>query len=215
MRRRIVPMLCVAALAAPQAAWAQEPEPAQANAVFLVAKPTLLDPNFSHTVVLATRTPDAGTIGVILNRPTRFKASDVLPPDLPAENYRDSIYFGGPVMLNAIVAVFHAAQEPSAPAYHALENVYLTMHRDTIEALLREPGQRYRLYMGFSGWAPRQLESELLRKDWYVLPADESSIFREDTRELWNELLRKASAERTSQAAARAGALSKIILPPR
>jgi len=215
MRRRIVPMLCVAALAAPQAAWAQEPEPAQANAVFLVAKPTLLDPNFSHTVVLATRTPDAGTIGVILNRPTRFKASDVLPPDLPAENYRDSIYFGGPVMLNAIVAVFRAAQEPSAPAYHALENVYLTMHRDTIEALLREPRQRYRLYMGFSGWAPRQLESELLRKDWYVLPADESSIFREDTRELWNELLRKASAERTSQAAARAGALSKIILPPR
>lgn len=208
-------MLCVAALAVPHGARAQAPDLAQANAVFLVAKPTLLDPNFSHTVVLATRTPDAGTIGVILNRPTPFKASDVLPPDLPAENYRDPIYFGGPVLLQAIVAIFHAAEEPAAPAYHVLERVYLTMHRDNIEALLREPGQRYRLYMGFSGWAPRQLESELLRKDWYVLPADEQAIFRDDTSELWSELLRKASAERASQAAARAGALSKIILLPR
>lgn len=213
--RRIVLMLCVAALAVPHGARAQAPDLAQANAVFLVAKPTLLDPNFSHTVVLATRTPDAGTIGVILNRPTPFKASDVLPPDLPAENYRDPIYFGGPVLLQAIVAIFHAAEEPAAPAYHVLEHVYLTMHRDNIEALLREPGQRYRLYMGFSGWAPRQLESELLRKDWYVLPADEQAIFRDDTSELWSELLRKASAERASQAAARAGALSKIILLPR
>ena len=215
MARQVILMLCVAALAATQGARAQEPEASQANAVFLVAKPTLLDPNFSHTVVLATRTPDAGTIGVILNRPTPFKASDVLPPNLPAENYRDSIYFGGPVMLKAVVAVFRAAREPSAPAFHVLEHVYLTLHRDNIEALLREPGQRYRLYMGFSGWAPRQLEGELLRKDWYVLPADEQAIFRDDTRELWSELLRKASAERTSQAAARDGALSKIILPPR
>jgi putative transcriptional regulator len=215
MTRSIAVLLCAAALAATPPVHAQAPEPTEPNAVLLVAKPTLLDPNFSHTVVLATRTPDAGTVGVILNRPTPFKPSDVLPSDLPAGNYRDSIYFGGPVLLKAIVAVFHADEEPAAPAYHVLEHVYLTVHRDIIEALLREPGQRYRLYMGFSGWAPRQLESELMRKDWYVLPADEQTIFRADTRELWTDLLRKASAERVSHAAARAGALSKTILPPR
>jgi putative transcriptional regulator len=198
MPRSFTALLCAAVLAAAPPARALTPEPIEPNAVLLVAKPTLLDPNFSHTVVLATRTPDAGTVGVILNRPTPFKASDVLPSDLPAENYRDSIYFGGPVLLKAIVAVFHADEQPAAPAYHVLEHVYLTVHRDIIEALLREPGQRYRLYMGFSGWAPRQLESEMMRKDWYVLPADEQTIFRADTRELWTELQRKASAERVA-----------------
>jgi len=199
MLRPLAILTCAATLAAPPCAWAQAP--AEPNAVFLVAKPTLLDPNFSHTVVLATRTPEAGTIGVILNRPTPFKPRDVLPPDLPVENYGDSIYFGGPVLLQAIVAVFHADEAPAAPAYHALEHVYLTMHRDNIEALLREPGRRYRLYMGFSGWAPRQLESEMMRKDWYVLPADERTIFRKDTSELWTDLMRKASAEHVARPA--------------
>ena len=71
------------------------------NAALLVAKPSILDPNFSHTVVLVTRTPEAETVGVILNRPTHLTADEVLPPELPSGNYHDRIYFGGPVRVSS------------------------------------------------------------------------------------------------------------------
>ena len=54
-----------------------------------------------------------------------------------------------------------------------------------------------RLFAGFSGWAPQQLEAEIAAGGWYVLPASEAIIFRRDTRDLWSELLARASGART------------------
>jgi len=73
-----------------------------------------------------------------------------------------------------------------------LKNVYLTMHPDNIDKLLADPKARYRIYAGFSGWAPRQLESEFMRDGWHILPADEAALFREATEGLWEELLERA-----------------------
>jgi len=200
MLRSCGPALCAALLAVAPVAQGRDPAAEPPNAVLLVAKPTLLDPNFSQTVVLATQTPDAATVGVILNRPTPLHAADVLPPELPADNYGDAMFFGGPVLREAIVAVFRAETAPEAPAFHLLKDVYMSMHSDTIEALLRGTGERYRLYLGFAGWAPQQLEGELLRQDWYVLPVDEDEIFRDDTRGMWAELLRRATGAQASAA---------------
>jgi putative AlgH/UPF0301 family transcriptional regulator len=66
------------------------------------------------------------------------------------------------------------------------------MQPATLEAVFAGPAENYRLYSGFSGWAPRQLESEMVRDSWYILPASESAIFREDMRGLWRELVEKA-----------------------
>jgi putative AlgH/UPF0301 family transcriptional regulator len=77
-----------------------------------------------------------------------------------------------------------------------LKGLYLTMHPAAIEPLLAQPGQRVRLYAGFSGWAPRQLESEMERDSWYVLPATEELVFRKDTSGMWRELLEKALGKR-------------------
>ena len=164
----------------------------RANSLFLVAKPGLVDPNFARTVVLVTQAEDASTVGVIVNRPTKLSAQEVLPPELSAENYRDPIYLGGPVMRQAIVAVFRSESVPQAPAFPVLKDVYLTMHPDNLRKLLAERAGRYRLYAGFSGWAPRQLESEFMRDGWYVLPADEATIFRSATEGMWEELVEKA-----------------------
>src|SRR5262245_66483675 len=73
------------------------------NAVLLVAKPGLSDPNFSRTVVLVTQTEDASTVGVILNRPSQMRLHQLLSREFPTENYRDPVYVGGPVMRQAIV----------------------------------------------------------------------------------------------------------------
>ena len=180
--------LLAAALALP--AWAQQDEPA--NSVFLVAKPSLVDPNFSRTVVLVTQTPDGGTVGVIVNRPTPLKLSQFLSDEFETRNYSDPIFFGGPVMRQAIVALFHADSAPPAPAFHVLKGLYLTMHPDNIKPLLAQRGWRYRLYAGFSGWAPRQLESEFNRDGWFVVTPDEETIFRKDYEGLWQDLVRRA-----------------------
>ncbi len=193
MPRRCAFVLCAISLALALPSQARDPAEEPPNAVLLVAKPTLLDPNFSQTVVLATQTPEAETVGVILNRPTPLKAADILPPDLPTSNYADAVFFGGPILRQAVVAVFRSVRKPAAPAFHLLEATYLSMHPENIKALLQRSGGRYRLYVGFAGWAPHQLEGELLRHDWYVLPADEDDIFREDTSSLWKELLERAT----------------------
>ncbi len=166
------------------------------NSLLLVAKPSLLDPNFSRTVVLVTQAEDASTVGVILNRPMKAKLSELVPEGVPTANYRDAVYLGGPVMRRAIVALFRADAAPAAPAFHVLPGVYLSMHPDNIQALLADPRRRYRIYAGFSGWAPRQLESELMRDGWHVLPADREIVFRRNTESLWEELLKRATRPR-------------------
>lgn len=210
--------IAVAALLATASAAAAPP-----NAALLVAKPSILDPNFSHTVVLVTRTPDAETVGVILNRPTSLTAEEVLPPELPSGDYHDQIYFGGPVMRQVVVALFHSERAPPAPAFHLLKDVYLSMHPKNIEMLLESKHRRYRLYLGFSGWAPGQLQDEFAADGWFVLPAQEEMLFRHDTTGLWKELLDRASSPHASdrggdaaaQAAAFDCAFSNVILPPR
>jgi putative transcriptional regulator len=174
-------------LLAPAPTLAQQNLPA--NGVLLVAKPSLNDPNFSRTVVLVTQTEDGGTVGVIINRPTTLKLSQFLSEEFPTGNYREPIFFGGPVMLKALVSLFRSETPPMAPAFHVLKDVYLTMHPDNIERLLKDAAARYRIYAGFSGWVPRQLESEMMRNSWYFLPADEATIFREKPDGLWEELV--------------------------
>jgi putative transcriptional regulator len=181
-------------LAAP--ALAQEPE--AVNGVLLVAKPGLADPRFSETVVLVTRTPDLQAVGVILNRPLRLELSQFIPDAALAKNYAGPVYFGGPVLERTLVALFRSEQTPQAPAFHILKSVYLGMHPENVERLLRQPGAGYRLYAGFSAWAPQQLESEIERDSWYVLPASEALAFRTDTAGMWEELLERTRGKRAA-----------------
>lgn len=153
-----------------------------ANGVLLVAKPGLADSNFRETVVLVTQTADGSTVGVILNRPTSRKHDKTGEP----------LSFGGPVMREVIVALFRSERAPEAPAFHVLKGIYLTMHPQNMEMLEKSAERSYRLFTGFAGWAPGQLESELARDDWFVLPATAEVMFRKNTSRMWEELVRKA-----------------------
>ena len=157
------------------------------NAILLIAKPSLLDPTFRQTVVLVTQAPDFSTVGVILNRPTDGKH----------EKTNEPVYFGGPVMPRTTVALFRTENVPGAAAFPLLRDVYLSMHPENIEPLLASPGKDYRLYAGFSGWAPRQLQSEMERDGWYMLQATEELIFRKNTDGMWRELVEKAQRGKT------------------
>jgi putative transcriptional regulator len=138
------------------------------NGVLLVAKPGLADPNFSQTVVLASQAADGSTVGVILNRPTQAKHE----------------------------RLFRSERAPDAAAFPVANGIYLTMHPQNLENLFGDRAARasggYRLFTGFAGWAPGQLQSELAREDWFVLPASAGLLFRDDTSGMWEELVRKA-----------------------
>jgi putative transcriptional regulator len=169
-----------ALLIAMSAAHGQEP----ANGILLVAKPGLVDPNFRQTVVLVTQAADASTVGVILNRPTTRRH----------EQTGEVVYTGGPVMREVLIALFHTERAPEGSVFHVLKDVYLSMDPRNIEMLLQKRGERYRLFAGFAGWAPGQLEGEMRRDGWYMLPASEDLVFRADTAGMWEELVRKARA---------------------
>jgi putative transcriptional regulator len=158
------------------------------NAVLLVAKPGMADPNFRETVVLVTQTPDASTVGVILNRPGQRKH--------PTSG--ESVNEGGPVMREVLVSLFRAQREPEA-SFHVLPGVYLSMHPENIDGLFAAPAEQRRIFAGFAGWAPGQLQDELARDAWYVLPANMDLIFRNDTGSLWRELVDKASGRVAKQ----------------
>jgi len=182
--------VAVALAAAAGAAIAQQNDPA--NGLFLIAKPGLEDPNFRQTVVLVTQAPDYSTVGVIINRPTNLKLDAFLRDPAVAGRYREAVFLGGPVMQQAIVCVFRSGSPPQAAAFHVVKDVYISLHPENLRALLAGDGRRYRLYAGFSGWAPRQLQSEMQRDGWYVLPADVDVIFRDNMEGVWQELVNRA-----------------------
>lgn len=160
------------------------------NGVLLVAKPSLVDPNFTQTVVLVTQAPDGSTVGVVLNRPTEQRH----------EKTDERIYEGGPVMTQVRLALFRAERKPAAPAFQVTQGVYLSMHPGNVDELPAYSGQRVRFFTGFAGWAPGQLQRELQLDSWFVLPVTEGLLFRADTRGLWKELIEKARGSRAGGA---------------
>jgi len=181
---RVAAALLVLLAALPAGAQRAEPP----NGILLVAKPSLVDPNFRETVVLVTQAPDASTVGVILNRPSGKRH----------EKTGEPLYNGGPVMPQVTLALFAAEREPVA-SFHVLQGIYLSMHPQNVDALPSRAGQRLRFFSGFSGWAPNQLQNELQLDGWFVLPVTEEILFRANTRGMWRELVEKARGSRAER----------------
>src|SRR5688572_7162586 len=176
------------AIAGPAVAQQNDPP----NGLFLIARRELEDPNFRQTVVLVTQARDYSTVGVIINRPSDVKLERLLRDEPLRGRYTDAVFFGGPVMPQVIVALFRSESAPQAAAFHVLKGLYLSMHSQNLRRLLEGSGTRYRLYAGFAGWAPQQLQSEMQRNGWHVLPADLETIFRKNMEGVWQELVQRA-----------------------
>lgn len=170
-----------------------------ANGVFLVAKPELLDPNFRETVVLITE-PEVGggPLGVIVNRPLGARLSEAVPAlgEVPAQ--LDQLYGGGPVARNQLLFLVRSAWSP-AHSLRVLADVYLSGDADLLEQIVRGAVkvESWRVYAGYSGWAPGQLQAEIARGGWYVIPADADVIFTEQPATVWPELIKRIATRST------------------
>jgi putative transcriptional regulator len=196
MRRARLGAVFIAFAAAAFQSLAQQDPP---NGLLLVAKPGMPDPRFRETVILVTQARDGQTVGVVLNKPLRTSLSELMPGP-QARDYRGPVFYGGPVMERVVVALFRSAERPAAPSFHVLRDIYLSMHPGAVTPLLGGDGRKFRLYAGFSGWAPGQLDNEIKLDGWHLLPATEEILFREDTSRLWMELVGKARGFRTRAA---------------
>jgi len=174
--------------------------PAVANGVFLVARPELTDPNFAQTVVLVTLPPGAegAATGVIVNRPLGRKLSEFLPEAANLPPAADALYGGGPVERTHL---FMLVQSPVAPpdSFQVLADVYLTASPEVLKAVFASGSSdtTVRVYAGYAGWAPGQLQAEVARGSWWLVPADAARIFTTRPEMLWEELVR-AQRERST-----------------
>lgn len=170
--------------------------PTRPNGVLLVARPELRDPNFVETVVLVTRHAHGGAVGVILNRPSAVTLAEAFPSLEPLRGTPELVYEGGPVARTTLVAAFRSATAPPA-ALQVLPDVYLSLDPGLLERLLTGPRPAaLRVYAGYAGWAPGQLEAEIHRGGWHVLDADARTIFEMEASAMWRTLLRRATARR-------------------
>ena len=172
-----------------------------ANGVFLVARPTLNDPTFRRTVILITQPPGSGPIGVIVNRPTALSVADVLPAYKLIAAQTRKLHFGGPVQQRSLVFLVRTS-EPPPRAVAVLRDVYMTTDADWVEAALGESeaplaASAVRVYAGYSGWVKGQLDNELEREGWYIVPADSDVVFDKAPGEIWGELLKRAMFRNT------------------
>jgi putative transcriptional regulator len=183
-------------LAAPHQALAAE---SAANAIFLVAKPGLADPNFRETVVLVTHPGQGGPWGVIINRPLRQPLSEVFPDHGSLKGRKDVLFFGGPVARDGLVFLVRS-RKPPPRSVPLLRDVYFTGDADWIDGQLKrpDPTRGLRVYSGYAGWASGQLQLEIARGGWHLQPADAATVFDKDPARIWPELVERASTKRTS-----------------
>ena len=165
-----------------------------AQGKFLVASRRLKDPNFHKTVVLLIRYGKDGTSGVVINRPMKVKLSAVLPDLKELAQREDALYFGGPVELNKILFLVRSVKPPKE-SLQVFGDVYVSSSRQELQRLLKnaEKDERFRIYAGYAGWSPKQLENECHRGDWHILKADTETLFDKKSSEIWQELIHRFS----------------------
>ncbi len=165
-----------------------------AKGVFLVAEPKLKDPHFGESVVLIIDHGGAGTLGLIINRPTPTPIDRVLPEMEEMKGRTDRLYLGGPVLHDRLLVLFRSKNRPDSKEA-VLGDVYFGETPDILSDLYKGsiPDNSFRVYAGHSGWAPGQLQGELARGDWRVVKSDPAIIFEENADLIWPEMIRKSS----------------------
>jgi putative transcriptional regulator len=154
----------------------------------LVAGPRLLDPNFRRTVVLVGEHGEEGALGVILNRASESTVDEAVPELAPLVDGTDPIHVGGPVQPSAVVVLAEFA-DPERAGTLVLDNIgFLPAEVDPDE--LGEL-HRARVFVGYAGWGPGQLDGELEEGSWIIEPADPDDVFTAAPEELWSDVLRR------------------------
>lgn len=160
----------------------------------LVASPVLGDPNFERTVVLLLEHGDEGALGVVLNRPSELEIGEPLPAWHPWTGAPDVVFVGGPVSRNSVIALGRASTELPAgtwePLVGALGLLDLSADPDDLAGL-----DVLRVFAGYAGWGPDQLEGEIDEGAWFVVEVDADDAFTAEPDQLWQRVLARQGGQ--------------------
>lgn len=157
----------------------------------LVATPNLADPNFDRTVVLVLEHGEEGALGVVLNRPSDLDLAEPLPEWSRAAAHPPVVFIGGPVAPSAAVCLARVGAPGGAAGWEQLLGPVGTLDLDANpdEAIPRIDG--IRVFAGYAGWGPGQLEGEIASGGWFVVDADAADPLSPAPEDLWAAVLRR------------------------
>jgi len=183
----------------------------------LVARPSMLDPNFEHSVVLLLDHDADGALGVVLNRPTEVSVSEVLPGWSALVSAPPVVFRGGPVATDSALGVAEVAGEdeplgfrtmftradgaaqpvnvpasaPAPAAAGARRGRTGLIDLDTPTELLSGALTSLRIFAGYAGWAAGQLEHELADGGWALVDSLDTDLQVAEAATLWRRVLRR------------------------
>ncbi|MHB8593749.1 MAG: YqgE/AlgH family protein [Acidimicrobiales bacterium] len=173
------------------------PDPAELDAPggrLLVASPRLADPNFERAVVLLLDHGVAGAIGVVINRPTHVPVGEILASwsDLAQQAPPGVVFSGGPVAPDAVIGVARlVAGSPPPDDWRVLLADIGAVDLSVSPENQPTPLVAARLFSGYAGWAPDQLEEELAEGSWLVLDAVAADVLASEPTTLWHDVIRR------------------------
>ncbi len=180
----------------------KDSHPASLKGYFLISESQMVDPNFFQTVVLILEHNMEGAFGLVVNRQSQLHLADIISGFDNERGKETPIFVGGPVQQEFLFVV-HSPLSDRKPTENAIEPVpsvffepafrnVETFFDDTYwNSLPLEMRPHIHLYLGYSGWAPGQLEREMDQGSWITVPATPRIVFHEDPETGWREALRE------------------------
>jgi putative transcriptional regulator len=156
---------------------------------FLIASKKLGSPYFRHSVVLLIKHDKEGTIGIVVNQPTLLSLSSMSPKLLHGDD-TDALYYGGPVQ-HMLFSMLVGSDSEGLDRAYVLDHVYHVAGVRDIMSLIPKLGNddTVRVYAGYAGWGPGQLDNEIARGGWHVAPGDPAVIFSAEPEKIWKHLI--------------------------
>jgi len=157
--------------------------------VFLVADPRIIDPNFRRTVVLLIHNETDGSTGLIINRPTSSSLSEKFPVLKEHLSTSDRIFKGGPVLAKTLTLLFQTKTPPEG-MIPVLDDIYVSRKMRLLSDLPMSTilDRRFRVFSGYAGWGPGQLQAEIMRGDWRVVRSGADIIFEQNADIIWEKM---------------------------
>ncbi len=171
------------------------PVPGGTVGKLLVAAPSMRDPRFAETVIFMVEHNSAGALGLVVNRVIGTGPIGDMMTKLGVEGgdpTRDlEVHYGGPVELK-FAFVLHSTDYQAEGGRRINDKYSMTSRAAILIDIAKGKGPRKSLFaLGYAGWAPGQLEAEMKRQDWIVIPADDALIFGKDFEHKWERAIAK------------------------
>jgi putative transcriptional regulator len=156
----------------------------------LISEPFLADPNFARSVVLVAEESESGVLGVVVNQKSNLLLSDLIPK---IERSIFPMFIGGPVEVDSIFYV-HRCFDKIQSGFEIAKGLYWSYDFDVVHHLIQDDNlnsNEIKFFLGYSGWAPSQLNEEIASNTWIVSDQYKADlIFQEDEKEVWPDVIR-------------------------